>query len=165
MDIGTGQLSVKLGAELNHEEQKILSIFVKVTDQNIGGGPAYHPAGVPMSATGEFVVNVLNLNEAPIIDRVGPFYFKKNSDINTVIGTLTATDVDEVNQNGGVMDTGGCCYTFVYRKVSVSVTGKDSPSFTPPGNAGSSDLDVDATSGIIRLKRNDVDTDSQSPTM
>ena len=165
MNIATGQLSVKLGAELNHEEQKILSIFVKVTDQNIGGGPAYHPAGVPMSATGEFVVNVLNLNEAPIIDRVGPFYFKKNSAINTVIGTLTATDVDEVNQNGGVMDTGGCCYTFVYRKVGVSVTGTDAATSNPPGNAVSSDLNVNANSGIITLTRNDVDTSSQSPTM
>jgi len=158
MNVATGQLSVKLDAKLNYETQNTISIFVVVTDQNKGGGPAYHPGSKPESAEGEFVVNVLNLNEAPIIDRVGPFYFKKGSAIGTVIGTLTATDVDEVNQNSGTMLSGGCCYTFVYRKVSVSVIGTDK------ANSGTNDLEVDKDSGIITLQRDNVLTSSNTPT-
>ena len=159
IDITTGQLSVKSGALLDYEDQNTLSIFVVVTDKNIEGGPTYHPAGAAMRATGEFTVNVLNLNEAPIIDPVGPFYFKKNSILDTVIGTLTATDVDEVNQNSGNQLPGGCCYTFVYRKVSVSVIGTDA------GNAASSDLALNENTGIISLKRANVSTSSNTPTM
>ena len=151
MGLTTGQLAVKLGAALDFEEQASVTLHVLVTDQNIGGGPAYHPAGVPIQAKGQFNVAVTNINEQPIADSVGPFYFTKFSPVNTLVGTLTATDVDDVGLSTG------CCFSYVYRSLSTVVSGSDAV-------AVQSDLAINPTTGKITVQRYDIDSSSLDPT-
>ena len=67
-----------------------ITLYVKVSDQNKNGGWSQ-----PIGVEGSLFIDVNNINERPVMDPAGPFYFKKFSPSGTEIGTLTATDPDQ----------------------------------------------------------------------
>ena len=99
----------------------------------------------------------VNINEQPILDPVGPFYFVKLSAVGTEIGTLTTTDPDANLGNGGT--SMGCCASFTYTSVSVTKSGQDTNS-NPPEN----DILLAPSTGIITVGRATITTSAQTPT-
>ena len=99
----------------------------------------------------------VNINEQPILDPVGPFYFVKLSAVGTEIGTLTTTDPDANLGNGGTST--GCCASFTYTSVTVTKSGQDTNT-----NAPKSDIVLAASTGIITVERNNITTSAGNPT-
>jgi hypothetical protein len=99
----------------------------------------------------------VNINEQPILDPVGPFYFVKRSAVGTEIGTLTTTDPDANLGNGGTST--GCCASFTYTSVTVTKSGEDNSSTAPD-----SDIVLAASTGIITVERNNITTSAGNPT-
>jgi hypothetical protein len=99
----------------------------------------------------------VNINEQPILDPVGPFYFVKLSAVGTEIGTLTTTDPDANLGNGGTST--GCCASFTYTSVTVTKSGEDNSSTAPD-----SDIVLAASTGIITVERNNITTSAGNPT-
>ena len=99
----------------------------------------------------------VNINEQPILDPVGPFYFVKLSAVGTEIGTLTTTDPDANLGNGGTST--GCCASFTYTSVTVTKSGEDNSSTAPD-----SDIVLAASTGIITVGRNNITTSAGNPT-
>ena len=99
----------------------------------------------------------VNINEQPILDPVGPFYFVKLSAVGTEIGTLTTTDPDANLGNGGTST--GCCASFTYTSVSVTKTGQDETNFNP-----NNDILLAPSTGIITVGRATITTSAQDPT-
>ena len=100
----------------------------------------------------------VNINEQPILDPVGPFYFVKLSAVGTEIGTLTTTDPDANLGNGGTST--GCCASFTYTSVNVTKSGEDTNS-----NAPGSDIVLAASTGIITVGRDTIITSAGTPTI
>lgn len=144
----TGQIAVKLNAPLDHETMSRITLYVKVSDQNINGGWSQ-----PIGVEGSLFIDVNNINERPVMDPAGPFYFKKFSPSGTEIGTLTATDPDQ-----NVLGVSSpCCYTYRFNKGAVQLSGSW-------GGKTANDLAVDATTGIITVNQNNIDTSALQPT-
>jgi hypothetical protein len=99
----------------------------------------------------------VNINEQPILDPVGPFYFVKLSAVGTEIGTLTTTDPDANLGNGGTST--GCCASFTYTSVTVTKSGEDNSSTAPD-----SDIVLAASTGIITVGRATITTSAGNPT-
>lgn len=86
IDANSGILRVRQGAQLNFESTPTITIEVRVTDN----------ATSPLSSSREFTVQLTDINENPQLNNV-QFQVDENAPSGTVIGTLSATDVDEGN--------------------------------------------------------------------
>ena len=142
-----GQIAAALNANLDFEARGRITLHVEVTDQNINGGWSS-----PIKVEGDLFVTLTNINEQPVTDSVGPFYFKKDSAIGTEVGTLTATDPDF-----GVAES--CCSNYRFNYVSATITGQDQ------SNAAKSDLSLNAVTGLFTVARNNIDTTALTPTV
>jgi len=81
----SGQLSVLDGSALDYESNPVFHLLVRVSDN-----------GSPLaSSSSTITVNLLNLHEAPQFDDVGPYSVTENSLVGTVVGGVTAHDVDD----------------------------------------------------------------------
>ncbi|MDB5389690.1 MAG: outer rane adhesin like protein, partial [Planctomycetaceae bacterium] len=80
----TGQLVVSNPAALNFEATPQFTLQIQVTD---GGTPS-------LSATNAVTVNVVNVNEPPVILSGQNFLINENPATNAVVGTVVATDPD-----------------------------------------------------------------------
>lgn len=92
IDLQTGQIAVALDATLDFESSGPITLYVEVTDQNIEGGWS-----TPIKEEGNLLITLTNINERPVANEVGPFYFLKGSEIEgkgskigTEVGVLTA---------------------------------------------------------------------------
>jgi hypothetical protein len=93
---GTGEIRVADGAALDYEVNPTFALLVRVTD---GGAPALSDSAV-------VTVELANLHDAPDIQPAGPFLVAENSGEGTVVGTVSATDVDP-GQTVRYLITGG----------------------------------------------------------
>ena len=80
----TGEIKVLKGAKIDFEKMQKFTINVSVKD--VEG----------MSSEKEVVINVIDVNESPII-KPQTFTVAEDADIGTLIGTLKATDTDTKN--------------------------------------------------------------------
>ncbi len=80
----TGEITVDDAAELDHETQDTLTFTVIVTDDS----------GEPLSATAAVTANVLDVNEAPVIDDQS-LVLPEDPDTTPLVGTVEASDPDE----------------------------------------------------------------------
>ena len=84
IDPSTGAISVQNGSALDFETNPTFHLLVSVTDD---GNPA-------LSASTTVTINLNNRHDAPNFVNTGPFSVPENSADGTVVGTVTATDVD-----------------------------------------------------------------------
>ena len=82
IDSATGQITVADNTTLDYETTTSYTLTIQVTDN----GPGL------LSDTDTITINVIDVNEAPIIAAGGPFNIDENSANNTVVGTVSATD-------------------------------------------------------------------------
>lgn len=80
---GTGLLSVANSSALNFESNPTFSLVVKAQDN---GSPS-------LSGQSTITINLINVNEAPIINDQS-FSVVQNSAVGTTVGTVTASDPD-----------------------------------------------------------------------
>lgn len=146
--LANGQIAVKLNANLDHETQSRITLYVKVTDQNKNGGWSQ-----PIGVEGSLFITVNNMNEKPVMDPAGPFYFEKLSESNTKIGTLTATDPDQ-NLLGV---SSACCFDYRFQKGTVTLSGSWN-------GKTDGDVAVDSTTGVITVAKPNIGTDALDPT-
>lgn len=144
----SGQIAVKLNAKLDHETQKRITLYVKVTDQNKNGGWSQ-----AIEVEGSLFINVNNINEKPVVDPAGPFYFVKLSTPSTEIGTLTATDPD-ISESGYAS---ACCSDYRFQKGTVTISGSW-------GGSTDGDIAVNPTTGVITVAKPNIDSDTIYPT-
>jgi len=85
----TGQLTVNNSSALNFEVTAQFALQIQVLD---GGSPS-------LSATQLVTVNLSDLNEAPSIAAGQSFSVPEQSAINTIVGTILATDPDTTAPN------------------------------------------------------------------
>ena len=99
INASTGEISPKSGATLNYESaDSVLTIKVKVTDAaSTTGGTG------KLTATSTVTIRMIDVNEAPTITDKGPFNVDENSDKNTVVGQVKATDPDTENPQFGTL--------------------------------------------------------------
>lgn len=83
IDGATGRLTVANTTALNYEARTSFSLVVRVADN---GSPS-------LSASATLTVNVLNVNEAPVVNAQS-FSIAENSSNGTTIGTVAASDPD-----------------------------------------------------------------------
>lgn len=83
INASTGNIQLKTGAKLDFETQKSYTLKIRATDN----------APKPLSADQDFVINVVDLNEAPTLNDK-QFTIAENPLAGAVIGTITGTDVD-----------------------------------------------------------------------
>ncbi len=84
IDPATGQISVNNSSGLNFESQSQFTLRVQVSD---GGDPS-------LSATSDVTINVTNVNEPPAISAGQSLSVSGSAPMNTVVGTVQATDPD-----------------------------------------------------------------------
>ena len=84
IDPTSGRISVQNGSALDFEANPTFDLIVSVTDN---GNPA-------LSASATVTINLLNQHDAPTFVDIGPFFVAENSADGTLVGTVTATDVD-----------------------------------------------------------------------
>jgi hypothetical protein len=82
----TGRLSVSNVANLNFERTAMYTLLLATTD------------GVNTSQTEAVVISVIDENEAPVFGASSGFSINENLSNNTVIGRVTAADVDAADQ-------------------------------------------------------------------
>jgi VCBS repeat-containing protein len=85
----TGQITVNSTSALDYETLPQFVLQIKVTD---GGTPS-------LFATGSVTVNLVDVNEAPSISAGQTFQVAQNADINTIVGTVSASDPDSAAPN------------------------------------------------------------------
>lgn len=78
----TGEITVTNPSAINYESATSFTLDVQVQD---AGG---------LTSTQTVTINITNVNEAPVLDPGGPFTITENSANNTIVGTMTASDVD-----------------------------------------------------------------------
>jgi hypothetical protein len=84
IDPETGVIVVSDGRPLDYEVNPTFQLEVRVTDN-----------GIPQLSNSAIVtINLLNSEDAPIFDETGPFMVGENSTAGTVVGTVSAHDVD-----------------------------------------------------------------------
>ena len=88
-----GQVMVSIAA-LDYESQDTYVLGVKVTDDG-----ADIPGPPQLSDTAEVTVTLIDVNEPPVLDDVA-WDVEENSPEGTVVGTLSATDVDSGDEAG-----------------------------------------------------------------
>jgi hypothetical protein len=86
INAATGRLSVSNVTNLNFERTSTYTLLVATTD------------GVNTSLTETVVISVVDENEAPVFGISSGFAIDENLSNNTVIGQVTATDVDAADQ-------------------------------------------------------------------
>jgi len=79
----TGEITVANSAALNYEVNPTFTLTVQATDN---GTP-------PASGTGTVTINLVNVNEAPVVPNQ-TFSVPENSPNGTLVGTVSATDED-----------------------------------------------------------------------
>jgi VCBS repeat-containing protein len=81
----TGRITVANPAAVNFEGQRTFTLQVQVTDN---GTPT------PLSGVGPITINVLDVNEPPVITPPPTFTVPENSPLGTNVGTVQANDPD-----------------------------------------------------------------------
>ncbi|MDB5389905.1 MAG: repeat protein, partial [Planctomycetaceae bacterium] len=89
IDPATGELQVAAVTTLNYEATSTYSLTVQVTDT---GGPNLITSAV-------MTIHVTDVNEAPVIPSGQAFNVSGSAVVNTVVGTVTATDPDTTGPN------------------------------------------------------------------
>lgn len=88
----TGQITVNTPAALNFEATSQFTLQVQVSD---GGSPS-------LSASTSVIVNVTDVDEAPALPVGSSYSIAENSSVNTVVGTISATDPDTTAPNSSL---------------------------------------------------------------
>jgi len=96
IDASSGQIFVNGSDLLDFELRPVYTITVQVLDS---GTP-------PLIATAQVTIRLLDVNEAPALTAVGPFFVPENSVMFTGVGRIAATDPD-------VADAGKLKYSIV----------------------------------------------------
>lgn len=78
----TGEITVTNPSAINFESATSFTLDVRA--QDLGG----------LFSTQTVTINITNVNEAPVLNPGGPFTVTENAANNTLVGTMTATDVD-----------------------------------------------------------------------
>lgn len=85
VDPGTGEITVINSAALNFEATPSFTLEVDVTDD-----------GVPnLTSSATITINLVNVNEAPVIQPTYAFSIPENSANTTPVGTVAGSDVDD----------------------------------------------------------------------
>jgi LPXTG-site transpeptidase (sortase) family protein len=100
-------MDLRTSASFDFETQSTYSICIRVTDQ---GGLTFDK---------DFIITVINVNEAPTNIALSSNTINENQPVNTVVGTFSATDPDA-----------GATFTF---SLTCAVAGADDPSFNISG--------------------------------
>ena len=82
IDSLTGTISVSNSSALNFETQSSYLLTLLVTD------------GLNRSLTETVVVQLVDVNEAPVLSPAGPFTLAENSALGTIVGSVSAADHD-----------------------------------------------------------------------
>lgn len=112
----TGQITISTSSAVDFETTPQFVLTIKVAD---GGTPS-------LSATGTVTINVTDVNDPPSIAAGQTFSVAQNAPVNTVVGTVAATDPDTTAPNN---------------TLSYSITG---------GNTSSA-FTINATTGVITV--------------
>lgn len=78
----TGEITVTNPSAINYESATSFTLDVQALD---AGG---------LTATTTVIINITDVNEAPVLSPAGPFTVSEAAAVNTVVGTMSATDVD-----------------------------------------------------------------------
>ncbi|MDB5385787.1 MAG: Cadherin domain protein, partial [Planctomycetaceae bacterium] len=79
-----GQITINTPSAVDFESNPQFNLQIKVAD---GGSPS-------LSATNTVTINVTDVNEAPVISSGQTFGVAQNAPVNTVVGTISASDPD-----------------------------------------------------------------------
>ncbi|WOF43891.1 cadherin domain-containing protein [Sphingopyxis indica] len=134
----TGQITTRVA--LNYEAGTPSATYTVIARDNAGGA-GYHQVQTNVT------IGIRNLNEANSITTTGPFYVAENKAVGTVVGTVTATDLDS-----STVAFGQQRYYFL-NGTTASATSSDGR------------YTIDATTGQIKVKVTlDYDTGTPSGT-
>lgn len=84
IDSSTGQLTINATSAINFETKPQFVLTIQVTD---GGTPA-------LSDTDTVTINITDANDAPVVPAGQVFTITQNAPVNTVVGTVSASDPD-----------------------------------------------------------------------
>ena len=82
IDSSNGEITVLDNSTIDYETTTSYTLDIEVVDD----------AGSPLSDTDTITINILDVNEAPIVSAGGPFNIDENSTNNTFVGQVVATD-------------------------------------------------------------------------
>jgi len=78
----TGEITVTNPSAVNYESASSFTLDVRV--QDVGG----------LFSTQTVTINITDVNETPVLGAAGPFSVAENAAVNTVVGSVSATDPD-----------------------------------------------------------------------
>jgi VCBS repeat-containing protein len=144
IDAGTGVIHPSTGTSLNFEATSTYTLTVQVSDN---GSPS-------LSSSAQITIHVTDVNEAPTIAGGQTFSLVENSPVNTLVGTVVASDADTNDIRTYEIVSGNSSGTFAINGTSGAIT---------VANAGA--LDFETTSSFtLTIKVSDNGSPSLSST-
>ncbi|QDU75025.1 Cadherin domain protein [Bremerella volcania] len=147
IDPTTGVVTVKTGATLDYETTDSYTLDISVTDKL--DGDSNGEVGAVNTVTQTATVNLIDVNEAPVITSGTTADIAENSANGTVVTTVTATDVDEDDPPFTFAITGGTGVgVFDINTSTGEITVIDSASLNFEGGTTSFTLDIEVTDNL-----------------
>lgn len=82
VNAATGEITVTNPAAVNYESATSFTLDIVAED------------ALGLTGTTTITINITNVNEAPVLSPAGPFTVSEAAAVNTVVGTMSASDVD-----------------------------------------------------------------------
>jgi len=147
IDATTGVVTVASGATLNYEDQTSYTLDITVTD--LLDGDSNGEVGAVNMVTQTATVNLIDVNEAPVIDSANTATVAENSANGALVTTVTANDVDEDDPPFTFAITGGSGVgVFDIDEDTGEVTVIDQSALNFEGGTTSYTLDIQVTDNL-----------------
>ncbi|MBA2115045.1 hypothetical protein HOV93_22170 [Planctomycetes bacterium FF15] len=147
IDATSGIVTVKAGALLDYETTSSYTLEITATDKldGDGNGEVGGVNSVPQMVT----VNLIDVNEAPVITSDATVDVAENTANGTLVATVTATDVDEDDPPFLFEITGGSGQTvFEINSATGEVTVSDQAALNFEGGTTSFELNIQVTDNL-----------------
>ncbi len=147
IDPSTGVVTVASGAMLDYETTSSYTLDISVTDN--ADGDTAGEVGSAITVTQTATVNLIDVNEAPVITSGTTFDIAENSAVGTEVTTLNVTDVDEDDPPFLFEITGGTgSSVFQIDSATGKITVTDQSALNFEGGTTSFTLDIDVTDNL-----------------
>ncbi|MCB8981162.1 MAG: cadherin domain-containing protein [Ardenticatenaceae bacterium] len=131
----TGQIKVSNSTPLDLETNPTFTLTVEVKDSG------------NLTDSAQVTINLLNVNEAPVVDPAGSFNIAENTVTGTAVTTITATDVDASDVITFSITAGNTANAFAIGASSGEITVADGSLL---------DYDIPPTSYTLTIKAEDI---------